>query len=250
MVEVPKEWPSAVIEQYKPSRVLGQGGFASVILGIRLSDGQQHALKVVGSRHHRVPGSDMAYAVREIEILSELDHPNIMKLVDRWDDGGICVMALSYHTGPTLQAILDTGGRLGLTFARVVCAQLVDVVEYLHCHAVVHRDIKPDNMIISFEDDFEQHHEIWDDDSVHGSIEVKNDAIQDHWRRLCRHWKLTLLDFGFARALTPDDVQKKESKREKELDTDRILEDSIRSNFSDKSLKRSLSRRFIRYGLR
>lgn len=247
MIEAPSEWPAAVKEQYRPSRVLGQGGFASVVLGIRVSDGEPHALKVVGTRHHRVTSSDMAYALREIEILEELNHPNVMKLIDRWDDTEICVMALSYHQGPTLQTILDTGGRLGLTFARVICAQLVDVVEYLHCRAVVHRDIKPDNMIISIQNDYRQESEIWDDDTTSESVEVSGDIIQDRWRRLCRQWKLTLIDFGFARALTPNDVKKKPGRTEVDLNVDHILEDSTRSNLSDKSLRRSLSRRFIRY---
>ena len=110
----------------------------------------------------------MGYARRELEILAELDHPCIMRMIDHWEPPTeshtcVAVMALSYARGPTLERLLRYG-KLSLLFARVVSAQLVDALAYLHGRAVVHRDCKPDNIIVKGAGDDQD--EIWDDDVV------------------------------------------------------------------------------------
>ena len=129
--------------------------------------------------------SSEGYARRELEILAELDHPNIMHLIHHWEPPVethtcVAVMALSYAPGPTLDKLLRYG-KLSLRFSRVVAAQLVDAMAYLHGRAVVHRDTKPDNIIVTGASDDQD--DIWDDDVVVGAKQAKNNDATD-WKAL------------------------------------------------------------------
>ena len=111
------------------------------------------------------------------------------------------------------------------TFGRVVAAQAIDAISFLHSHAVIHRDIKPDNLIVtgaSASDD-----SIWNEAA---------DPAASSWEDLCKKWFVILIDFGFARALTPDDVVKPslEIKREN-------LDASYHVNKMTEAIKRSES---------
>ena len=256
-LQAPPQWPKEVSLYYEPVRILGKGGFGSVILGRRKPDApvdddnskadREVAIKVVGSK--QVTDEDLGYAHREMDILTELSHPHIMKLIRHWEpapEEHLCaaVMVLSYAPGPTLYDLIRKGGALGFVFGRVVAAQIVDAVAYLHSRAVVHRDIKADNMVITgatMEQD-----EIWNDNSL---------GDRD-WAALCQKWHVTVVDFGFARALTSDDMKKKPPKGDPRdyvsMDgSSKFLRRSRHgsighSNSSSRSLKRSTSRLFNR----
>ena len=202
---IPAQWPAEVSKHYEPIRILGVGGFASVTLAKKkeptATDEKLVAMKICGNKD--ATRRDLSYAHREIDILKEIKHANIMRIIDFWEPAPkelkkcAAVIALTYHKGPTVDALLNHGGALSLTFGRVVAAQLVDVISFLHSHAVIHRDIKPDNIIVTGASS--QDSTIWE--------EIENPA-ESSWEELRRKWHVIMIDFGFARALTPDDVTK------------------------------------------
>ncbi|KAL7461533.1 hypothetical protein ACHAXS_001952 [Conticribra weissflogii] len=202
----PPEWTKEIADLYTPIRVIGKGGFASVWMAKRKCQKDKNnesndidvAIKVVG---------DSEYAQREVAILSELSsrspHPNIMRLIreSRPDCNSSnrrghhhCVV-LSLARGPTLHHILQKNGALGLVMAQRISRQLIDAVAFLHGHAVLHRDIQPANLIISgshIEDP------LWWSDALDLDGKVEEMARKCH---------VTLVDFGFARALCPEDIK-------------------------------------------
>lgn len=202
----PSEWPKAVSDLYVPERVIGKGGFASVWMARKKTDrkpssDEDHvAIKVM---------QDDGYSKREVSILSELSekyaHPNIVKLLGDFSgphggsngcggSGAKCVV-LSLARGPTLNYILTRHGALGLVVAQSISRQLIDAVAFLHGHAVIHRDIQPCNIIVSgalVNDD------LWWEDS----LDVDGKVL-----KMAKQCQITIVDFGFARALSPDDIK-------------------------------------------
>jgi hypothetical protein len=149
---VPPEWPPDVVDKFTPIRILGKGGFASVILAReKQNPNQMVAIKVVGNTNKK----ELTYAHREIEILQELSvelpHPNIMYVLHYWEASSNVghgttrsgVLALNYVKGPTVESLLQYGGALSTVFSRVVAAQAIDAIAYLHYRAVVHRYVLP-----------------------------------------------------------------------------------------------------------
>merc|ERR1712194_574348 len=108
--------------------------------------------------------------------------------------GSHCVV-LSLARGPTLNFILKTGGAVGLVVSQSISRQLIDAIAFLHGHAVIHRDVQPCNIIVSgahIEDD------LWWSDNMDLEGKLSKMSEQCH---------ITLVDFGFARALSSDDIQ-------------------------------------------
>ena len=245
-VAPPEQWPKAVVKEFEPIQVLGKGGFASVMLAKHKKPDpatgkkdQLVAIKIVGSKN--ATKMERGYAHREIDILREIQHPRIMRLLDYWvpapeEHKCAAVMALSYIHGPTLDYILEKVGAPALHFGRVISAQLVDVVAFLHSHAVIHRDIKPDNLIVT------------------GASLSQEDLYQDpegtpDWDALRNKWHLTLLDFGFARPLGPNDMKvdiglKKSMHGDMSSPKlDNILDKSLHDRMVDLSLSQSSSKK-------
>ncbi len=177
-MEAPKEWPKCVSESYDPIRELGTGGFASVVLARRKNQPTEDdasacipkkvAIKAVGgSDGSGNDGAAFLYAQREIELLQQIRHCGIVQLFHSWERNDneeeskqykvahgasptAGVLVLEYIKGPTVESLLKHGGALSTTFGRVIIAQVMDAIAYLHYHAVLHRDIKPDNIMGKF----------------------------------------------------------------------------------------------------
>ena len=170
--KVPKSWPAKARELYSPLRQLGIGGFGTVWLAETkeslssssvLSQDKCVAIKLVG---HPITApmskfekkSEEGYFRREVEILQEISHPHIVKLLrciegeaeeyknDSLKEASPYCMILQYCRGPTLHQLIMHGAAIGIPMAREVSSQLIDAVSYLHGRGVIHRDIKPDNI--------------------------------------------------------------------------------------------------------
>ncbi len=170
----PSSWSKEVQDLFTPIRRLGDGGFGSVWLARRKkdnttnieercheSDGSEKsllvAIKVVGHPHNKKISSfekvsEAGYFKREVSILQEISHPRIVHCLQALEDkdpNSACApfcMVLEYCRGPTIEQLLKYRGALGISMAQEVSSQLIDVISYLHERAVIHRDIKPDNI--------------------------------------------------------------------------------------------------------
>ena len=136
--------------RYRIEKRIGTGGMADVFLARDESLGRQVAIKILAERY----AQDEAFVERfrrEATAAAGLSHPNIVSVYDRGQASGTSYIAMEYLNGPTLKDEITS--RAPLPEAEVVnwATQALDALEYAHRQGVVHRDIKPHNMVLTDE---------------------------------------------------------------------------------------------------
>src|SRR6185437_10492879 len=135
---------------YRLLRRLGEGGMGTVYLGYIESQDRQVAIKVLADRL----ASNRAYVdrfLREARNGSRLDHPNIVHTIEAGKDeaSGKNYLVMEYVDGPSARTLLDRQGRLPVRQAVHIILDIARALDYVHAHDFVHRDIKPDNILIN-----------------------------------------------------------------------------------------------------
>jgi eukaryotic-like serine/threonine-protein kinase len=131
-----------VLERYRPLRPLGRGGSGSVWLARDERTGLEIALKIVPRE-----GKRAARAMREMEAASRLRHERCVRAYDFAGDDGHVYIAYEYVAGSTLRELLRAG-RLTDRDAVEVAAQVLEGLAHAHRHGIVHRDVKPSNVLV------------------------------------------------------------------------------------------------------
>lgn len=131
---------------YELLRRLGEGGMAQVYLARDVRLGREVAVKVLDQRLAERPGFRERFQ-REARVAAALDHPHIVPLYDFGDTGYELYLVMPFISGGSLQDVLK---RVPLPMSEVVTygSQMADALDYAHRRSVVHRDVKPANMLI------------------------------------------------------------------------------------------------------
>lgn len=131
---------------YRLVRLLGRGGFAEVYLGqhVRLST-QQAALKILSMQLGK---ADVQAFVREAEMIAALVHPNIVRILDFDIADGMPFLVMDYAPHGSLRQRQRAGEQLPLPVVVSYVQQVAEGLQFAHDHKIIHRDIKPDNMLI------------------------------------------------------------------------------------------------------
>ena len=137
---------AALADRYMIDRELGRGGAAVVYLARDLRHDRLVALKVVRSELSLALGSERF--LREIRVTAGLRHPHILPLFDSGEADGILWYTAPYVEGESLRARLEREGMLPVAEAVRIAGEVADALEYAHSAGVVHRDIKPGNILM------------------------------------------------------------------------------------------------------
>uniref|UniRef100_H3D2G6 non-specific serine/threonine protein kinase n=1 Tax=Tetraodon nigroviridis TaxID=99883 RepID=H3D2G6_TETNG len=143
--------------------LVGEGSYGRVFKGRKMYSGQVVALKLIPKVGRSE--KELLNLKREIEIMRGLQHPNIIQLFDSFETKTEVVIVTEYAEGQLYQ-VLEDDGKLSETQVREIACQLASALYYLHSHRILHRDMKPQNVLL-----------------------MKNGTV-----KLC--------DFGFARAMS------------------------------------------------
>jgi serine/threonine protein kinase len=134
---------------YRIIRILGEGGFAEVYLGEHLHLGTQAAIKVL---HTQLTGNDMEQFRTEARTIARLEHPNIIRVLDFGIEGKIAYLAMDYATNGTLRQRYPKGTQLSLDEILPYVKQVAAALQYAHDQKIIHRDVKPENMLLDQND--------------------------------------------------------------------------------------------------
>ena len=147
MAEVPTRLAAALADRYVMERELGQGGMATVYLAEDLKHHRKVALKVLRPELAATIGPERFF--REIEVAARLQHPHILPLHDSGEAQGFLFYVMPFIEGHNLRNRLSRQGELPIHEAVKLLAEVADALAYAHAQGVVHRDIKPDNVLLS-----------------------------------------------------------------------------------------------------
>ena len=137
---------TALAGRYRIERELGRGGMATVYLGEDRRHQRPVAIKVLHPELGAWLGAERFLA--EIRITGRLQHPHILPLLDSGDAAGLLYYVMPYVTGETLRARLVREQQLPVTEAIRIAKELASALAYAHSQGVIHRDVKPENVLL------------------------------------------------------------------------------------------------------
>lgn len=136
----------AIIDRYRIEKMIGRGGMATVYRGVDLSDQRVVAVKVLKERFSSSMKA-LARFDREFTALEALNHANIVGVLDRGIDEGINFFVMEYVNGASMSRLLRHRDLAFNTKAQILL-QIASALDYAHRRGIVHRDVKPDNVLI------------------------------------------------------------------------------------------------------
>jgi TolB-like protein len=132
--------------RYAIERELGRGGMATVYLARDLKHGRHVALKVLRPDLTAILGGDRF--LQEIRVTAALQHPHILPLLDSGEAAGLLYYVMPYVEGESLRARLARDGPLPLAETLQIARGVAGALDYAHRQGVIHRDVKPENILL------------------------------------------------------------------------------------------------------
>src|SRR5438552_10311266 len=137
---------AALAGRYAIERELGSGGMATVYLADDLKYHRRVAVKVLRPELASVLGADRF--LREVEIAASLNHPHILALYDSGEADGLLFYVMPYVKGESLRYKLEREQQLPIDEALRITRQVASALAHAHDQGVIHRDVKPENILL------------------------------------------------------------------------------------------------------
>jgi tRNA A-37 threonylcarbamoyl transferase component Bud32 len=135
------------LSSYRGLKLIARGGMAEIYRATSPTNGKTVAIKILPAT---LAADDQFRRrfMREAEIISGLEHPNIVHVIDFGDENGAYYIVMEYLTGPDLSNLLKQEKQIALSATLTMLKGVGDALDYAHLHGLVHRDIKPSNVML------------------------------------------------------------------------------------------------------
>ncbi|MCA9018334.1 MAG: serine/threonine protein kinase, partial [Planctomycetaceae bacterium] len=137
-----------VIGSYHLIKKIGQGGMGVVYQAVHAHLKKQVVIKLLLNSDWENSNQAQRF-YREMELVGQLDHPNIVKATDAGETDDTCFLVMEYLEGHDLKKILKTERALSVTAACSILRQAANGFQYIHNNNLIHRDIKPSNLFLT-----------------------------------------------------------------------------------------------------
>jgi serine/threonine-protein kinase len=139
------QFPHTSLGEFQDLEPIGRGGMAEVYRATHPTQDFPVAIKVLPASLAADPQFQHRFQ-REAQVISSLNHPNIVRLFDYGDEDGLFYMVMEYLPGQDLGNLLKENRRLPLDEALPLLGQIASALDYAHASGLVHRDVKPSNI--------------------------------------------------------------------------------------------------------
>jgi eukaryotic-like serine/threonine-protein kinase len=133
--------------RYEVQRQLGRGGMATVYLAQDPRHHRSVAIKVLHSDVGLTIGPERF--LREIDVAAHLQHPHILPLIESGEDNGRLYYVMPFVEGESLRQRLQESKQLSVDAAVRIAREVAEALDYAHRHGIIHRDVKPENILLA-----------------------------------------------------------------------------------------------------
>src|SRR5438105_7744838 len=137
-----------IADRYELEELVGTGGMSSVYKARDRLLERNVALKVLHPHYSDDPEYVERFR-REARSVAQLSHPHIVTVIDRGEDGGQQFIVFEYIDGENLKQLIERDGRLPVRRAIELTLEIADALAFAHDHGLVHRDVKPQNVLLT-----------------------------------------------------------------------------------------------------
>ena len=142
------KYPNTDLNFYLYGRLIGQGAFGKVNIGLNILTGRVVAIKSFNKKNLNKNGDNMKKILYETNLMKKLNHPNITKILEMFEDDEYILIAMEYINGGNLFSFVKKRRKLSEKTARFLFRQIILGIKHIHSQKIVHRDIKLENILI------------------------------------------------------------------------------------------------------